>query len=62
MLIKDEAALIVNLKTQLEKHNNIQFSKAEFEKVLQFLGRANEVLAKADLEIASQSPESKEKP
>ena len=39
VLIKDEAALIANLKTQLEKHNNIQFSKAEFEKVLNILSK-----------------------
>lgn len=35
---------------------------AEFGKVLQYLGRANEILEKADSEIASQSPKSKEKP
>ena len=32
--IADEKALLANLKTQLEKHNHIQFSESEFEKVL----------------------------
>jgi type I restriction enzyme, R subunit len=41
VLIKDEAALLANLKTQLEKHNNIQFSKAEFEKVLNILSKGS---------------------
>ena len=30
--IKDEKELIANLKTQLEKHNNIKISNSEFEK------------------------------
>jgi type I restriction enzyme R subunit len=30
----DEKALLENLKIQLEKHNHIQFSDSEFEKVL----------------------------
>ena len=41
VLLKDEAALISNLKLQLEKHNNVQFSKAEFEKVLNILSKGS---------------------
>ncbi|MBL0102414.1 MAG: type I restriction endonuclease subunit R [Bacteroidetes bacterium] len=41
VLIKDENDLIANLKTQLEKHNNIQFSKSEFEKVLNILSKGS---------------------
>lgn len=37
--IKDEKELIANLKTQLEKHNNIQFSPKEFERVLNILSK-----------------------
>jgi type I restriction enzyme R subunit len=32
--IEDEAALLSNFKTQLEKHNNITLSKSEFERIL----------------------------
>jgi len=39
--LKDENALIGNLKIQLEKHNNIQFSKSEFEKVLNILSKGS---------------------
>ena len=39
--LKDEKDLIGNLKHQLEKHNNIQFSKAEFEKVLNILSKGS---------------------
>ncbi len=39
--LKDEKDLIGNLKQQLEKHNNIQFSKAEFEKVLNLLSKGS---------------------
>jgi type I restriction enzyme R subunit len=39
--LKDEKDLIGNLKQQLEKHNNIQFSKAEFEKVLNVLSKGS---------------------
>jgi len=39
--LKDEKDLIGNLKQQLEKHNNIQFSKAEFEKVLNILSKGS---------------------
>jgi type I restriction enzyme, R subunit len=38
-IIKDETALIANLKQQLEKHNNITFTKTEFEKVLNILSK-----------------------
>ena len=41
VLIKDEKDLLANLKTQLEKHNNVQFSKAEFEKVLNILSKGS---------------------
>ena len=41
VLIKDENELTRNLKAQLEKHNNIQFSKAEFEKVLNILNKGS---------------------
>ena len=41
VVIKDEKELIGNLKSQLEKHNNIQFSKAEFEKVLNILNKGS---------------------
>lgn len=39
--IKDETELIANLKNQLEKHNNIQFSPKEFEKVLNILSKGS---------------------
>jgi type I restriction enzyme R subunit len=39
--LKDEAALIANLKLQLEKHNKIQFSDSEFEKVLNILSKGS---------------------
>ena len=39
--LKDEQDLLVNLKQQLEKHNNIQFSKAEFDKVLNILSKGS---------------------
>ncbi|PQJ08798.1 deoxyribonuclease HsdR [Flavipsychrobacter stenotrophus] len=41
VLIKDEKELVANLKHQLEKHNNIQFSKKEFEKVLNILSKGS---------------------
>lgn len=37
--LKDEAALLANLKKQLEKHNGITFSETEFEKVLNILSK-----------------------
>ncbi|CAA7385726.1 Type-1 restriction enzyme R protein [Chryseobacterium fistulae] len=39
--IADEKALLANLKTQLEKHNHIQFSDNEFEKVLNILNKGS---------------------
>jgi type I restriction enzyme R subunit len=39
--IRDEKELISNLKTQLEKHNNFEFSKKEFEKVLNILSKGS---------------------
>ncbi|MEL7274535.1 MAG: type I restriction endonuclease subunit R [Pseudomonadota bacterium] len=39
--IPDEAALVANLKTQLEKHNKTTLSEAEFTQVLNKLARGN---------------------
>jgi type I restriction enzyme R subunit len=39
--IQNEAELIANLKSQLEKHNNIRFSGKEFEKVLNILSKGS---------------------
>lgn len=39
--IKDETALIANLKSQLEKHNKITFSDAEFKKVMNILTKGS---------------------
>ncbi len=39
--IKDEKELLSNLKSQLEKHNNIKFSNTEFEKVLNILSKGS---------------------
>jgi type I restriction enzyme R subunit len=41
VIIKDETALIANLKLQLEKHNNITFTKTEFERVLNILSKGS---------------------
>jgi type I restriction enzyme R subunit len=41
ILIKDEKELIANLKSQLEKHNNIRFTDKEFEKVLNILSKGS---------------------
>ena len=41
VIIKDEKALTANLKTQLEKHNNITFSNKEFERVLNILSKGS---------------------
>ena len=41
VIIKDENALTANLKTQLEKHNNITFSASEFEHVLNILSKGS---------------------
>ena len=39
--IPDEASLLANLKTQLEKHNNITFTNKEFERVLNILSKGS---------------------
>ena len=39
--IPDEASLVANLKTQLEKHNNITFTAKEFERVLNMLSKGS---------------------
>jgi type I restriction enzyme R subunit len=39
--IQGESQLLANLKTQLEKHNSVQFSASEFEKVLNLLSRGS---------------------
>lgn len=39
--IPDEATLLVNLKSQLEKHNQLTLSDAEFRKVLNHLNKGN---------------------
>ncbi len=39
--IKDETALLSNLKKQLEKHNNISFSDKEFERVINILSKGS---------------------
>lgn len=39
--IKDEAALLVNLKEQLEFHNKAKFTKNEFDKILNHLNKGN---------------------
>ena len=41
VVIKDEAALIANLKIQLEQHNNLTLSDPEFAKVLNHLNKGN---------------------
>lgn len=39
--LKDENELIFNLKSQLEKHNNIKFSDNEFERVMNILSKGS---------------------
>ncbi|MFZ4796849.1 MAG: type I restriction endonuclease subunit R [Bacteroidia bacterium] len=39
--IADEKDLLANLKAQLEKHNNIQFSVTEFDKVINILNKGS---------------------
>ncbi|NDK56821.1 type I restriction endonuclease subunit R [Pontibacter fetidus] len=39
--IKDEQALLANLKTQLEKHNQVSLTEKEFERVLNHLNKGN---------------------
>ena len=40
-LINSEKDLLINLKSQLEKHNNITFSTTEFERVLNILSKGS---------------------
>ncbi|WP_343635233.1 type I restriction endonuclease subunit R [Fluviicola sp.] len=47
VIIKDEAALLANLKTQLEKHNNKAFSDNDFKQILNHLTKTNNVFEKA---------------
>ncbi|MDO6392076.1 type I restriction endonuclease subunit R [Pontibacter sp. BT731] len=39
--IKDEQALLANLKTQLEKHNQVSLTEKEFERILNHLNKGN---------------------
>ena len=41
VLLKDEKDVLSNLKLQLEKHNRIQFSDKEFDKVLNILNKGS---------------------
>ena len=41
VLVEDEASLIVNLKNQLEKLNNLNFSDSEFKRVMNILGKGS---------------------
>ena len=45
--IKDETDLLVNLKKQLEKHNNKVFSDADFKQILNHLTKSNNFFEKA---------------
>jgi type I restriction enzyme R subunit len=47
--IKDEKDLLVNLKRQLEKHNNKTFSDNDFKQILNHLTKSNNVFEKAQL-------------
>jgi type I restriction enzyme R subunit len=41
VIIKNEADLVANLKTQLEKHNKTSFSETEFKQILNKVSRGN---------------------
>ncbi|WNM17976.1 type I restriction endonuclease subunit R [Flavobacterium capsici] len=45
--IKDEGDLLVNLKKQLEKHNNKTFSDSDFKQILNHLSKSNNIFEKA---------------
>jgi type I restriction enzyme R subunit len=45
--IKDESDLLVNLKKQLEKHNNKVFSDSDFKQIVNHLTKSNNVFEKA---------------
>ncbi len=47
VVIKDEKDLLVNLKKQLEKHNNKKFSDADFKQILNHLSKSNNIFEKA---------------
>jgi len=48
VVIKDEADLIINLKSQLEKHNKTKYSEKEFAQILNQLAKGN-ILEKAKI-------------
>jgi len=39
--IQNEKSLIINLKTQLEKHNNVELSNPEFEKIMNIINKGS---------------------
>lgn len=45
--IKDESELLVNLKKQLEKHNNKVFSDSDFKQIINHLSKSNNIFEKA---------------
>ncbi len=47
VIIKDESELLVNLKKQLEKHNNKVFSDSDFKQILNHLSKSNNIFEKA---------------
>ena len=49
VVIRDEADLLINLKSQLEKHNGKTFSDGEFTQILNYLTKTNNVFEKAKL-------------
>lgn len=49
VVIKDEPALLANLKAQLEKHNGKTFSDADFQQILNHLTKTNNVFEKAKI-------------
>ena len=49
VIIKDEATLLLNLKSQLEKHNKKVFSDNDFKQILNHLTKTNNVFEKAKI-------------
>lgn len=49
VVIKDESALLANLKVQLEKHNRTEFSDKEFSKILNQLNKQSSVFERAKI-------------
>ena len=41
VVIKDEADLLINLKSQLEKHNKIALSDNDFKQVLNYINKGS---------------------